>query len=84
MLRPAAFVQSTHLERLQDEQKAAAPPALSSGVSETTPLVIKGQDGKEYRITGLSLEALAGRSRADVVVRLEEPSTDPAELRGAG
>ena len=81
LLRPAGFVQSTHLERLQDEQKAAAPPALSGGVSEMTPLVIKGQDGKEYRITGLSLDALAGRNRADVVVRLNEPSTDPAELR---
>ncbi len=84
LLRPAGFVQSTHLERLQDEQKAAAPPALSSGVSESTPLVIKGQDGKEYRITGLSLEALAGRSRVDVVVRLDEPSTDAAELRLRG
>ena len=84
LLRPAGFVQSTHLERLQDEQKAAAPPALSSGVSATTPLVIKGPDGKEYRITGLSLEALSGRSRPDVLVRLEEPSTDPAELRVRG
>lgn len=84
LLQPAAFVQSTHLERLQDEQKAAAPPALSSGVSGTTPLVIKGQDSREYRITGLSLEALAGRSRADVVMRLEEPSTDAAELRARG
>ena len=84
LLRPAGFVQSTHLERLQDEQKAAAPPALSSGVSETTPLVIKGRDGREYRITGLNLEALAGRSRADVVVRLDEPATDPTELRARG
>ncbi len=86
LLRPAGFVQSTHLERLQDEQKAAAPPALSSGVSPGTPLVIKGPDAKEYRMTGLGVEALSGHTRADVVVHLEEPSTDPAELweRGDG
>ena len=84
LLRPAGFVQSTHLERLQDEQKAAAPPALSSGVSATTPLVIKGPDGKEYRITGLGVEALAGRSKADVVVHVDEAATDPEELRARG
>ena len=84
LLRPAGFVQSTHLERLQDEQKAAAPPALSSGVSATTPLVIKGPDAKEYRITGLGVEALSGRSKPDVVMHLEEASTDPAELRERG
>ncbi len=84
LLRPAGFVQSTHLERLQDEQKAAAPPALSSGVSTGTPLVIKGPDAKEYRITGLGVEALSGRSKADVVVHLEEASTDPVELRERG
>ncbi len=82
--RPAGFVQSTHLERLQNEQKAAAPPVLSSGVSSTTPLVIKGPDGKEYRIVGLGVEALSGRSKTDVVVRLEEPTTDPVELRARG
>ena len=81
LLRPAGFVQSTHLERLQDEQKAAAPPALSSGVSATTPLVIKGPDGMEYRITGMGVEALSGRSRADVLVHMEEASPDPAVLR---
>lgn len=84
LLRPAGFVQSTHLERLQDEQKAAVPPALSSGVSATTPLVIKGPDGKEYRVTGLGVEALAGRSKADVVVHVDEAATDPEELRARG
>ena len=32
-LQPANFVQSTHLEKLQTEATAAAPPALSEGVS---------------------------------------------------
>ena len=81
LLRPAGFVQSTHLERLEDEQKAAAPPVLSSGVSGTTPLVMKGPDGMEYRITGMGLEALAGHSKAEVLVHMEEASTDPAVLR---
>lgn len=81
LLRPAGFVQSTHLERLQDEQKAAAPPALSSGVSGTTPLVMKGPDGVEYRVTGMGVEALSGRSRAEVLVHMDEASTDPAVLR---
>ena len=84
LLRPAGFVQSTHLERLQDEQKAAAPPALSSGVSATTPLVIKGPDAKEYRITGLGVEAFAGRSKTDAVVHVDEVATDPEELRARG
>lgn len=89
LLRPAGFVQSTHLERLQDEQKAAAPPALSAGVSATTPLVIRdsngnGPDAMEYRITGLGVEALSGRSKADVLVHMEEASTDPAVLRTRG
>ena len=81
LLRPASFVQSTHLERLQDEQKAAAPPVLSAGVSATTPLVIKGPDAKEYRFTGLGVEALGGRDKPEVVVHLEAVSQDPAELR---
>ncbi len=84
LLRPAGFVQTTHLERLQDEQKAGAPPALSSGVSAGTPLVIKGPDGKEYRITGLGVEALVGRNKADVVLHVDEPSTDPTTLRERG
>ena len=84
LMRPAGFVQSTHLERLQDEQKAAAPPALSAGVSGTTPLVIKGPDGMEYRITGLGVEALGGRNKPDVLVHMEESSTDPAVLRTRG
>ena len=53
LLRPAEFVQSTHLEKLEDGGEAAAPPALSEGVSAETPLVVKGPDGVEYRFTAL-------------------------------
>lgn len=81
LLRPAAFVQSTHLERLQDERKAAAPPALSNGISASTPLVVKGPDGAEYRFTGLETEALSGRDKIDVLLRLEASGTDAPALR---
>lgn len=81
LLRPASFVQSTHLERLQDERKAAAPPVLSNGISATTPLVVKGPDGAEYRFTGLETEALGGRDKVDALVRLEATGTDAATLR---
>ena len=84
LLRPAAFVQSSHLERLQDEQKAAAPPVLSSGISQTTPLVVKGPDAKEYRFTGLGVEAFPGREKPDAVVHLESTSQEPADLRAEG
>ena len=33
LLRPANFIQSTHLEKLRTEASAAAPPALSEGVT---------------------------------------------------
>lgn len=41
LLRPADFVLSSHLEKLRNEATAAAPPALSDGVSPDTPLVLK-------------------------------------------
>ncbi len=82
LLLPAPFVQSGHLERLDDERKAAAPPALSAGVSATTPLVVKGPDGKEYRFTELGTEALAGRAKVEVAAHLEGEAGDAAVLRG--
>src|SRR5207302_4823115 len=42
LLTPAIFVQSTHLEKLKTEASAAAPPALSEGVTPEAPLVVKG------------------------------------------
>jgi hypothetical protein len=41
LLRPADFLLSTHLEKLRNESAAAAPPALSEGISPQTPLVVK-------------------------------------------
>ncbi len=41
LLRPADFVLSTHLDKLHTEAVAAAPPALSEGISPANPLVLK-------------------------------------------
>ncbi|MDP9037961.1 MAG: hypothetical protein M3O02_01645 [Acidobacteriota bacterium] len=41
LLRPADFVLSTHLDKLQTEASAASPPALSEGISAQTPLVLR-------------------------------------------
>ena len=65
LLTPAGFVSSTHLIKLGDELTAATPPALSAGLSVETPLVLKGIDGAEFRVTALAVETL-GPDRLDV------------------
>ncbi len=81
LLLPAPFVQSTHLERLDDERKAKAPPALSAGISATTPLVVKGPDGTEYRFTDLGTETILSRNKLDVTVGVQGEPGDAAALR---
>ena len=81
LLRPAGFLQTTHLERLADEQKAAAPPALSGGIGAGTPLVVKGPDGAEYRFTGLKADNSLGRDKLEVLAHVQSAATDPAALR---
>ncbi len=71
LLRPANFVQSTHLEKLKTEAAAAAPPALSDGVSADQPLVVKGADGVEYRFTGLSTDDSLSKEKVDVIAHLK-------------
>ena len=83
LMKPAGFVQTTHLERLQEEQKAAAPPALSGGISSGTPLVVKGPDGAEYRFTGLAGDGTLGHDRLEVLAHVEAATSDPAALRAA-
>lgn len=82
LLLPAPFVQSAHLERLEEDRKAAAPPALSAGVSATTPLVVKGPDGKEYRFTDLGTEPIAGRDKVDLSARVDGEPGDATVLQG--
>jgi hypothetical protein len=82
LLRPANFVQSTHLEKLTTEQTAAAPPALSEGVSGDAPLVVKGADGVEYRFTGLGVDDSLGKEKIDVVAHLKvDPLPDATAAR---
>ncbi len=70
LLKPANFVQSTHLEKLRDEQRSAAPPALSAGLGPDVPLVVKGPDGKEYQFTGVSTDDTLGKDKVDVSAHL--------------
>jgi hypothetical protein len=69
--QPANFVQSTHLDKLRAEATAAAPPAVSEGVSVDAPLVVKGADGTEYHFTGLTVDDSLGKEKIDVVVHLK-------------
>lgn len=82
LLRPAAFVDSTHLEKLHTEQNAAAPAAVSDGVSTDVPLVIKAADGAEFHVTSMRLDDASGGDRPDVAVHLRvEPLADVAAAR---
>ena len=71
LLQPAAFVASTHLDKLQTEIAAAAPPAVASGISADSPLVVKGADGSEYRFTSLGVDDSLGREKVDVAAHLK-------------
>ena len=70
LLKPADFIQSTHLEKLREEQRAAAPPAVSAGIGPDVPLVIRGGDGSEYRFTGMSTDDTLGKDQVDLFAHL--------------
>jgi hypothetical protein len=71
LLRPTNFIQSTHLEKLKGEASGAAPPAVSGGVTQEEPLVVKGPDGVEYRFTGLGVDDSLAKEKIDVLVHLK-------------
>jgi len=71
LLNPTPMIQSTHLEKLRNEQTAAAPPALSDGISENAPLVVKGADGTEYHFVGLGVDDSLQKDKIDVIARLK-------------
>lgn len=81
LLQPAGFVGSTHFEKLQKEAVSAAPPALSEGIGNETPLVIKGQGGAEFHVTGLSTDDSLGGDKLYVVIHLA-PESGPELLSG--
>jgi hypothetical protein len=82
LLQPTGFVQSSHLEKLKSEQAAAAPPALSQGISPETPLVVSGTGGVEYRFIGLGVDDSLGAAKIDVVGHLKvDSAADPAAAK---
>jgi hypothetical protein len=82
LLLPANFIQSTHFEKLRTEQTAAAPPALSEGVSAESPLVVKGADGVEYHFTALGVDDSLSKEKIDVTAHLKvDQIGDPAAAR---
>jgi hypothetical protein len=90
LLRPADFVLSTHLDKLRTETSAAAPPALSDGISVDAPLVVKGANGTEYHFTSLTVDDSLGQSSLDLALRLrldlpaqaaQAQTVDPAAAR---
>lgn len=80
LLRPAGFIQSTHLEKLKSEQTAAAPPALSDGISPEAPLVVKGVAGAEYPFIGLGVDDSLAVAKVDVVAHLKVDSMGDAAV----
>jgi hypothetical protein len=82
LLRPANFIQSTHLEKLKAEETAAAPPALSEGVSAESPLVVKGADGVEYHFTALGVDDSLGNDKLDVTAHLKVEQLGDAAAAG--
>jgi hypothetical protein len=82
LLNPSGLIQSTHLEKLRNEQTAAAPPALSGGISVESPLVVKGADGAEYHFIGLGVDDSLAKDKIDVMVRLKvDQIGDPVAAR---
>jgi hypothetical protein len=71
LLNPTGMIQSTHLEKLHSEQTAAAPPALSEGISVNAPLVVKGTDGVEYHFIGMGVNDSLGKDKIDVTAHLK-------------
>lgn len=82
LLNPADMIQSSNLEKLHNEASSAAPPALSAGISDSTPLVVKGADGVEYHFIGLGVDDSLAKEKIDVTARLKaEAIADPAAAR---
>jgi hypothetical protein len=71
LLRPANFIQSTHLEKLRSEETAAAPPTVVDGVTPDAPLVVKGSDGVEYRFTSMGVDDSLGKEKIDITAHLK-------------
>jgi hypothetical protein len=82
LLQPAPFVQSSHFEKLQTEAASVVPPALTAGVTPDAPLVIKGKDGTEYRISNLGVDDSLNLPSIDIAAHIKGgTASDPAAER---
>jgi hypothetical protein len=85
LLKPVAFVTSSHLDTLLAEQQHAAPTGLSTGIGNDQPLVIAGtKGGAEVRVTSLAAENSPDKaSGIDLLahIRADDALTDPVASR---
>ena len=79
LLRPANFVATTNLFRLRSELRSATPPALADGLSDTTPLVVVGANGTEYRMTGLNSDSSSDGKQLNLLVHLRGEGGNDAQ-----
>lgn len=85
LLRPATFVSSTHLDALHTEQRTAAPPGLTEGVSADSPVLLKAAEGGEFRITQMSAEPAENDGPLRLFLHVAAPpGSDPAAMRTHG
>jgi hypothetical protein len=74
LLRPAPFVSSSNLEKLRNEQRAAAPEPLSNGLSAQSPLSLLGPTGTQYRVTSLAAQSADQGRTLDLVMHYDAGS----------
>jgi len=78
LLRPASFVSSTNLDKLQGEQRVAAPPELADGISTGNPMVLKGSGTAEYRFTAIGAEGSDDGKRLNLTLHVGVDSVGDA------
>lgn len=83
LLKPVSFLSSSHLEALQAERSKSAPPALSTGISASQPLVIAAKGGAEFRVTSLEALNAPAQTGLDLLAHIhtEDAVSDPVALR---
>ncbi len=80
LLRPAGFMDTTHLDKLQNEQRTATPSELSNGISKDTPLVVKDATG-DFHFTALTTDRSDDGTRVNIMLHMPSNSTDAAATR---
>lgn len=81
LLRPVGFVDSSHADKLEAEQRLTTPTELSNGIGKETPLVVKGVNGDEFHFTGLSTDRSDDGTRVNVILHLRAASADAVAAR---